>query len=102
MHVVLDDDLHADAHVVVIEKMNSSMMMATTGEPEDLHHGRWLRPSSDITIRTTSDGERNIGDRGDALVPEMIGAGFGRAEAAHAGERRADVLGAASLIAALP
>src|SRR6185437_2415663 len=39
------------------------------------------------------DRQRNIGDRGQPLAPEMIGARMGGAQAADAGKRRADVLG---------
>src|SRR5262249_33469080 len=40
-----------------------------------------------------SDGQRHVGDRGEPLMPEMLGARFGGAAAEHASERCADMGG---------
>ena len=79
--------------------MNSSMMMATSGEPRICTTAAWLRPSTHHD-HDEGDGERHVGDRGQALAPEMLGAGLGRAKAADAPERRAHL--AATISAALP
>ena len=66
--------------------------MATSGEPRICATAAWLRPSSVMTMHDHGDGQRDVGDRGQALAPEMLGAGSGGAEAADPGERRADML----------
>ena len=76
----------------VTETTNSSMMMATSGEPRICATAAWLRPSSVIDDDDRGDGQWDVGDRGEALAPEIAGAGSGGAAAADPGERGADML----------
>ena len=82
--------------------MNSSMMIATSGEPRICTTAAWLRPSSAMTMTMTAMVSGTLATDGQALVPEMPGAGVGRAEAADAAERRAHAMWRVSLIAVPP
>ena len=71
--------------------MNSSMRIATSGEPRICGRSGVVAAEQRDHDHDEGDGERHVGDRGEALAPELLGAGMGRAEAAHAPERGAHV-----------
>jgi hypothetical protein len=69
--------------------MNSSMTTATSGEPRNLHHRGMIATEQAHHDEHEADGQRHVGHGGQALAPEMLGAGSGSPEAAHAPERGA-------------
>ena len=68
-------------------------MIATSGEPRICATAAWLRPISDTTISTAAMVSGMLAMRGQPLANEVLGAGFRRAVAAHAAERRAHAHG---------
>ena len=95
MHVILDDHLHAEPHVI------------DAGADEEQHRDRDRRGAKDLHRRGViasderhhdddqCDGQRNERDRSEALPPEMLGARMRRPEEADARERRAKTRGVA-------
>ena len=89
MHIVLDDDLHADPHMRGDRDNEQQHDHGDQRRAEDLRDGRMVAAEQRDHDDDERDGERDVGDRGEALAPEMLGAGAGGAETAHARERRA-------------
>src|ERR1700733_10690058 len=92
MHIVLDDHLHADSHMDDDRADEQQHDDSDERRAQNLRHRRLVTAEQHDQNDHHGDGQRNIGDRGEALMPEMAGAGFGRAGAAHARERSADML----------
>ncbi len=89
VHVVLDDDLHAEPHVIDAvedeQQHDDRRRSASRGSaPPRRGCGRAARS----TMTMQRDGQRNAGDRGDALMPEMLGAGCGPSPGRARGARR--------------
>ena len=79
VHVVLDDDLHADAHVDGDRQDEQQHEHGDQRRAEDLHHRGMIATEQAHHDEHEADGQRHVGDGGQALAPEMLGAGFGRA-----------------------
>src|SRR5271156_5822378 len=95
MHIVLDDDLHADLHMGDSRDDEQHQDDGDRRRTQDLRGGRLVAAHEHDQDDHRGDGQRNISDGGEALTPEMLGAGFGGAKATDAGERRADMGGSA-------
>ena len=92
MHVVLDDDLHAEPHVIGAGHDEQQHRDRDERRAEDLHHRGVIAAQQSDDDHDQRDGQRHVGDRGQALVPEHAGAVVRRAEMADAAERRAQRL----------
>src|SRR5262249_4124988 len=89
------DHLHADFHVHRDRGDEQQHDDGDRGRAENLRHGGLIAAEQHDDDDHRGDGQRNVGDCGEPLVPEVLGARAGGAAAAHAGERRAVWLGGA-------
>ena len=89
MHVIFDDDLHADAHMRGDRQDEQQHDHGDQRRAEDLHHCGMIATEQTHHDEHEGDDQRHVGDCGEALAPELLGAGSGRAQAEHPPERRA-------------
>ena len=89
MHVVLDDGLHAEAHVHDAGQHEQQQRDGDVGLPQSTaHRGVVGAGVADQEPDQEADQE-DVGDGGEPLQPEVLGAVLGRAQAADLGERGA-------------
>jgi hypothetical protein len=104
VHIILDDYLHADSHVMERRDDEQQHDDCHQGRAKNLGNRGVIAPDQRNDDQHCRDGQRNIGDRGQSLLDEVFGSGFSRAVAAHAAERRTrwSRIHAAILITAVP
>src|SRR5690348_8939757 len=87
MHIVFDDDLHAETHVTE----DGEERQAQRNGNERVLDARHERGAIGAQMPEDEDdeegNERNIGNRRDALQPPMLGAGFGGAQTQYGAKR---------------
>src|SRR5437764_3589364 len=81
--VILDDDLHADLHVIDGREDEEQHQDRDPGRAENLHRGRVIAANQRDHEHDEEDRQRHARERREALMPEMPRAGPGGAEPAN-------------------
>src|SRR5438093_514657 len=89
----------ADLHVIGDRQDEQQHRNGDRRRTEDLHRGGMVAADQGYHEHDEEDRQRHAGQRSKALMPEMPGAGSGRAEAANVPERGAQAHAGTSFIA---
>ena len=87
MHIVENDFLHADPHMIGGVDDEEQQDDSDDRRTENLHDRGMVASEQCGDNEQQPDGQRNAGDRRHALMPEMAGAGMGRTQTADAAHR---------------